>query len=231
MGTNRVISSIVTAAVATAVMFGAAACQPARPVLVVGDSLLFYSQPQHDQMWGRHQAAATWVGGPGQSPINRSSTWRADIARTVNTLDPAVVVYEACCNYANGSDDELLPGVARDSDAMFTAWETAVRADLGAAHARGATVWLVKSPPPVPGSLYDYFGFGTRVRRINTIYDRIAADTSWVRLVDWSSWFSVNGTPVTTHPFFGRLRTPDGLHFQDGGHPLSVAVLEHAVYP
>lgn len=189
-------------------------------VLVVGDSLSFYGYSVMNPMLQSHGAGTTWVGGPGQSPINRTSTWRADIQNAITTTSPKLVMYEACCNYANGSDDELQWGVPRDSEAMFTLWNTAVRDDLNAAHAGGANVMLIKPPPPVPGSIYDYVGFTTRINRIRSIYDQIAADpafTSWVKTVDWAPPLSENGQMVYSITGVGTVRNTDGLHMAGSG--------------
>lgn len=233
-------SAIIVAVVALIVCAAVAACTPvpAAPTLIVGDSLSFNAQSDIDAMWARHNARATWVGGPGQSPLNRTSTWRADITNAINSSNPQIVVYEACCNYANGSEDELYidpntgQPVPRDSARMFQLWEQVVRGDLNAAHARGAKVWLVESPPPVPGSLYALIGFDVRVTKINAIYSKIAGDTPWVKLIRWDTAFTDpnTGKTATSLPCCGVVRAADGLHWDGAGFNRASTTIEGTVY-
>jgi hypothetical protein len=182
--------------------------------LIVGDSLVWTQVDELRDAFADAGVDAQFVGGPGTGLLTAQMAWVEAIELAVDTLDPDIVLIEACCNYGATAERPELSyytqdgdEVPTDSEAMYELWSDAAARAVEAASAGGADVWWVLTPPLATDS-----PLAERVERFNRIALNLAGDWPGLRYLDW-------GRVVTTSSGALLESVPSG---NGGTEPLRV---------
>lgn len=197
---------------------------PVRRVLFMGDSLVHQSLPGIAKVFADRGIEVQAVGGAGQTMLSHRDEWLDQLASSVQSFNPDVVVLEACCGYGPSAFRAAYRApdgrrLALDSRELYVEWTTVAEQASTIAAANGALPMWVLAPPARPGNFYGKID--QRIPIVNQIYSTLAACAAEIGVVDWRVLAAADGSYTDSLPALDGtpipVRNADGLHFTPAG--------------